>query len=47
MFKINEEYFSCIYDASKYVLRLAAEGKAVCIRKAQPGEALLFRLRSK
>jgi len=45
MIRVNEKFFSNTYDATKYVMKLAAEGRKVEIREVKPGEALLDRLR--
>ena len=46
MFKVNDRYFHNLYDASKYVMKLAAEGKPVEIREAERSEAVLSKLRA-
>lgn len=47
MIKVNEKYFSKIYDASKYVLLLAAENKPVEISRVHASEAFHARLHQK
>ena len=38
MIKVNDKYFSNAYDAAKYVMTVASEGKKVIIRTVESCE---------